>query len=354
MPIDAELARAFAERADGVRDGGMPLVGLFGEGIPALLVSASGGLAVDVKAPPLADADGGPVVSTVAEVVEDFMDAYATRFLHRYAAGAFDHFAMIVFARDDVAALAAYHYARELQRQGRVDTGGPRLHLWNMLHTDSAPVRAFNGGELTRFEDALADVLGLRCDDAAFEEAASAETERRAALALLPPGGEEAFVARNAGRWLSASHHAALIKPSAKAIAGPSIALVGTAFDVPVLHQIASEFGTVVADLQDYGRAPALIRDRADLLDALALDTLHIRCVPANRFSDALRRGTSGADIVIASVDENDDAFGWEIPAIRASVEARNGTFIDLGFRPFRPDAQWQNKARARIAEAIA
>lgn len=357
MELAPALSRAFAERADGARIGAAPRVGVFGEGAPLALIAAAGGRALDVKAPPLADARNGPVVASVAAVVEDFMDAFATRFLHRFAAGAFDDFALIVFARDDVAGLAAYQYAQELRRQGRVSAAGPRLHLWNLLHTDSRPAERFNLRELARLEEVLAATLGLRPDGARLEAAVAAETRRAQAAAGLPAGGAAAFIARNAGRWLDADDHAALLEamPAAPGVA-PTVVLAGTPCDIPVLHEICDGFGRVAADLQDYGRAAVAATgiDRATMLRGLAGDPLHLRAAPPGRLTAALAENVAGADLVICSVDPNDDAFGWEIPGLRRAVEAGGGRFVDLGFRPFRPDAGWIDTARTRIAEALA
>lgn len=357
---DAGIMRAFSERADGVRETGAGLVGVFGEGVPLPLVAAFDALAVDVKAPPLADASGGPQAACVAAVVEDFMDPFAARFLHRFAAGAFDRFALIVFARDDVAALSAYQYAQELRRLGMVARPGPRLHLWNLTHGGSAAIARFNAAELARLMRTLAEVFGKDPSDASLAAAIAAERRRAAALAALPAGGEEGFVRRNAGRWLTPEAHAAALSAQAAGGGtpdhGPRIALLGTACDTPVLHRACAGLGRVVADLQDYGRAPAAPPAEADataLVAALAADPLQIRAAPPHRFSRALVEGCATADLVISSVDRTDDAFGWEMPMLRDAVTARGARFLDLGFRPFRPDAAWCDAARGRIAEAL-
>lgn len=355
MPRAPALQAAFETRADGVSAGGMALVGIFGAGLPEALITARGGRPVDVKAPPLTDAANGPSVATVDRIVEGFMDPFAARFLHRFAAGAFDRFSLIFFARDDAAGLTAYQYAQELRRQRRVGRTGPRLYLWNMIHTVSAAATAFNLTELARLETCLSEVLGTEADDAALETAIAQEARRAAALAALPPGGAEAFVARVAGRWLTPEAHLALLGELDSPEAGPRIALVGTACDIPVMHSLCEGLGTVVADLQEYGRAsPAPgATDAAGLMRAAASDPLHIRAMPPGRYSDALRAGIAKADLVIATVDANDDGFGWEIPGLRAATEARGTRFLDLGFRPFRPDDTWYVAARRRIEEAL-
>jgi len=355
VPVQSDMQLAFDRRADGIDAGfGVP-VGVFGEGVPGPLVTALGGVSVDVKAPPLSDALDGPDMPSVASVAEPFLDSFTARFLHRFAAGSFDTFATIVFARDDVAGLAAYQYATELRRQGILPAAGPRLYLWNLLHTDSAPAERFNRRELERLTAHLEDTLGATLDPDRLADAVAAEARCAQALHALPPGGPDAFVARNAGRWLPPDVHADLLgahAPDAGAT-GPSIVLVGSACDIPVLHSLCAGLGQITADLQDYGRIAPTARNSADLLRHIAHDPLATRASPPVRYTRALQEGTEGADLVIASVDANDDSFGWELPVLRRTVESRGARFLNLGFRPFRPDAAWQDMARTKIEEAL-
>ncbi|MFZ7093766.1 2-hydroxyacyl-CoA dehydratase family protein [Primorskyibacter sp. 2E233] len=352
MPVHADLQQAFAMRADGVQTDGVELVGTFGEGVPRALIASLGGLAVDIKAPPLSDARDAVRSPIVESIAEPFLDTFATSFLHRFAAGAFDRFATLIFARDDVAALAAYQYALELRRQGRLPDRGPRMYLWNLLHTDTAPVAAFNRAELERLTDHLVETLGTGLDPNRLSEAVKAERRRMDALHALPPGGPDAFVARNAGRWLTPEAHGALLS-DLSAGEGPRIALVGTACDIPVMHALCEGLGQVVADLQDYGRLTEQPCRAADLLTEVAEDPLSPRAGPPARFTRALHDGIAGADLVIASVDRNDDSFGWELPGLRQAAAAQGARFLDLGFRPFRPDPAWQDDAKTRIAETL-
>lgn len=373
MPQASKLVKAFEERADGVRLSDAPLVGIFGEGFPKPIIAAAGGFLVDVKAPPLTDSTQGPVVSVVSAVVEDFMDSFAARFLHRFAAGALNDYAMIIFCRDDVAALAAYQYARELKRQGRVSSKGPQLHLWNMLHTDSEPAHHFNLKELEKLIDALNETLGKRLQDEDLDAAFTEDARRTDIVSQLPVGGVDAFIARNAGRWLSAKNHATLLqeipasayKNQTKSKTEHTFALVGTACDIPILHEICSGLGTVIADLQEYGQeykpdnntSPSKNDGTTNTLTSmmryLANDALHIRAAPPVRYTQALIRKVATADLVVASVDKNDDAFGWEIPLLRDRTQDRGGKFIDLGFRPFRPDSIWRDEARSKIEQVL-
>lgn len=359
MSDASALTRAFAERADGVCAPSGGLVGVFGSGAPLPLIEATGARCVDVKAPPLSDDEDGPRVLAVETLVENFMDPFAARFLHRFAAGAFDRFALIIFARDDVAALSAYQYALEMRRLGHVSQKGPALHLWNLIHGQSAAVTRFNRTELARMSDVLREVVGTGPDPSRIAETMAAERRRSEVLATLPTGGVDSFVARNAGRWMSAAAHCDALEQLPAPAEGPRIALVGTACDTPVLHALCEGWGRVVADVQEYGRSPAPQwtengTSAEALIDALAADPLEIRATPPRRFTDALLDGVSQADLVICSVDRTDDAFGWEVPLLRDAVEARGARFLDLGFRPFRPDASWRDRAQRSISEALA
>lgn len=359
MSDASALTRAFAERADGVCAPSGGLVGVFGSGVPRPLIEAAGGRCADVKAPPLSDDEDGPRVLAVGELVEDFMDPFATRFLHRFAAGAFDRFALIIFARDDVAALSAYQYALELRRLGRVSRQGPSLHLWNFTHGQSSAIMRFNRTEFSRLLDVLDAVLGSRPEPSEIAEAMAAERRLSQAIATLPAGGGDSFMARNAARWMSAAAYCDARADLPTPTGGPRIALVGTACDTPILHALCEGSGRIVADLQEYGRSPIPQwtengTSTEALIDALAADPLEIRATPPRRYTDALLDGIAQADLVICSVDPTDDAFGWEVPLLRHSTEARGARFLDLGFRPFRPNADWCDRAQRRIAEALA
>ena len=360
MEAAAEMYQAFRERADGVALGAQPLVGLFGDGIPEALVSASDARPVDVKAPPLADGRGGPIFPAVSAVVERFMDDFATRFLHRLAAGAFDKFDLIVFARDDVAALTAYQYAQELRRQGAIPDQTPRFHLWNFIHTDSDAAEAFNRLELDRLTQTLCEVSGTTLCQDTLAEAVKTEKVRATILDQFDVHDAETFVWRNAGRWMTAGRHVELLREipvKASEQDNRRIGLVGTACDLPVLHEVCGSFGTVVADLQPYGQVwPANNsgpEDTVGMLRHLARYPLHIRTNPPGRYTDMLIEKLAGCDLVVSSVDRNDDSFGWEVPVLRQRLAATGTTVVDLGFRPFRPGPDWIETAREAIQEAL-
>ncbi|MBF9033723.1 hypothetical protein HKCCE2091_05680 [Rhodobacterales bacterium HKCCE2091] len=347
------LERAFARGAAGAGDG-PGRVGLFGDGVPLALVAAAGGVALDVK---LAPPDPVPLHPAVAAVVEPFVDTFAARFLHRLAAGAYDGFAVLVFARDDAAALVAYQYAAELRRQGALPPGPP-LHLWNLVHTDSAPAHAFNMTEAARLRAALSahlDATGAP----SLAEALAQEDVRRAALARLDAASVSARVAhvwRNAGRYLSPLVHAEALDAALAEeprIEGDRIGLVGSAIGTAALHDLIDR---PVRDLTPTGAcwpgpAPAT-PDLEAVIRAAATDPLHPRAAPAGRHRAALVDRLAGCAAVVAQCAEHEEAFGWDIPPLREALAARGIPLIDLGLRPEPPDEAWLGAARARLAAA--
>ncbi len=362
MDAAKRLCSAFRQRSAASSSDERPLVGVFGDGLPEALVAACGGRPVEVKAPPLdEELQHSDAVSRIAE---PFLDEFASVFLHRLATGAFDSFAALIFARDDTAALTAYQYASELRRQRRIAREGPRLHLWNLLHTDSAAAHAFNMDQAARLVAFLGETLAIPADENRATAMFAAEADRLDAVNRMEAhriGGANEFVWRNAGRWLAPEVHAGLLDAALaeETSLDPvrSIGLVGTACDVPDVHRICERFGRVVVDLQPYGkvwpRCHAGGPDLDGLMQRVATEPLNIRINPPHRFGAALVDELKECDAVVVSYDANDDSFGWEVPSLRKALAARNIPLVDLGFRPFRPDQDWCREAADRIAEAL-
>lgn len=355
----SELQRAFAQRADGLASAPVPLIGYFGDGIALPIIQAAGAICADVKAPPLADAENGVVVPSVAEVAEPFLDDFTARFLHRFASGALAQFDLIVFARDDVAGLAAYQYAQELRRQGLVSKDGPRLFLWNLVHTDSAAAHRFNMLELANLRSVLSE-LGLKDDDAHLAKILDQERKRRALVESLVCSAADRFVFRNAGRWLTpGAHISALEQVSTQEPADGQrhVGLVGNANDLALMRELCGQFGHLSVDLQPFGDVwdydIEAVSDAESLVRAIAQNPLHVRTSPAENFGAVLRTRLAKCDLVVATLDRNDDSFGWEVPELKKFVKQNGGRFVDLGFMPFRPDRVWLAAARAQIQEVL-
>ncbi|MBF9030949.1 hypothetical protein HKCCE3408_11140 [Rhodobacterales bacterium HKCCE3408] len=358
MPESAaeRLERAFAAKAEGaVMDA--PRIGIFGDGLPDALVTAAGAVPLDIKASP----DGVRPDPRVAPFVEPFMDRFAAGFLHRLAAGAFDGFAGLVFARDDTAGLTAYQYALELRRIG-ILPDGPPLHLWNLLHTDSAPVHRFNMSEAARLDAFLSDTTGHGFREG-LEHALEVESRRldaveRLALAGLPARTE--FTWRNAGRWLGPEDHAGLIADAIGAATasspGPVIGLIGSASIDPALYDMLDRIGRLSVDLQPYGHVwPAAHAGGPDLdglIRAVATNPLHPRAAPAGCYRAALTERLANCDVVVAYCAPHEETLGWDLPSLSAALAAKGVPVVDLGFLPANPHDDWLAAAEARIRAA--
>lgn len=360
----AELDRAFEQR-DGYADAApVPRIGLFGNGIPETLIAATGALPVHLSGGRQAEA------SPIDAVIEPFVDDEVRIFLNRLMNGAFSGLRGIVFARDDAPALIAYQYATEWMRQGRAGSETVPLFLWNLVHTDTPAVHAFNLIQTEKLFAFLQPIGLSRPTPAAITEAAAAETGRRKALDLMQAAvgislsGATAFRWRNAGRVMAAGEHARLIGAAlSDSLESPPdgvrLGLVGSPVASVSTYDMLETFGPVVCDLQPWGRVwpgPGNTgRDLDEILVATASDASCPRITPTTAHRAAMVEALVGArcDLVVCQLAQTDDTFGWEIPGLAADLAARGIAFVNLGFRDAEPDAAWRERAATLIANAL-
>ncbi|MFC7703796.1 2-hydroxyacyl-CoA dehydratase family protein [Plastorhodobacter daqingensis] len=365
MTAASEEAAAALEAAFNSRDEGcsadMPRVGLFGNGIPEVVVAAAGACPVHLSMGRRA------LPHAIEQVIEPFVDAEARIFLNRLMQGDFAGYAGILFARDDIAALTAYQYAAEWIRQGQGAAGVPPLFLWNFVHTASEAAQAFNRIQLEKLTDFLQG-QGLAQPQHGWARAAGHEKSRRQALQRLEAwqgrgqGGATAMQWRNAGRFMPAERHAELLEKALAAAGAPRggrrLGLVGSPLACVETYRAFESLGPIVCDLQPWGSVwpgdPAAVSEPASLLQALASDAASARIVPASAHRGALLRAleTRRCDLVICQISQTDDSFGWEIPSLEAELRARGIGFVNLGFRDPEPDEAWRIAAAARLAGA--
>ena len=361
----AALETTFARKRPPAETGRM--VGVFGNGLPAALPTALGFVPIDVKMAPEDELTDHAIA--IIPYLEPFIDDYARIFLHRLFSGRFDDLHAIVFCRDDAAALVAYQYALELKRQGIGRTPCPRLLLWNLVHRESQPASAFNLAQAKK----LGEELSADASYAELPSAAADETARRTALSALDDlrkadrksiSATQAFVWRNAGRYLPASDHGRLLELACKAAArwpksksAQRIGLIGSPVDSTAFHAMLDEVGNVVTDLQPFGEAwpgPTGGETVVAMLQAEAGDRLCPRFEPATAYRDAIidRCVADRCDLVVAQLDQNDDSVGWDLPSLERSLRDHGIPLVNLGFRDHRPDAAWLRSASETIAAA--
>ncbi|MFD1912175.1 2-hydroxyacyl-CoA dehydratase family protein [Halodurantibacterium flavum] len=360
----ATLEQALA-RHDTWSDGSdLPRVGIFGNGVPETLIAAAGALPVHLSFGMTTGAHD------ISSVIEPFVDEEVRHFLVRLASGAFADYRGIVFARDDAPALIAYQYASEWVRQHPAKGVTPPLFLWNLVHSDSAAVRRFNDIQAGKLFAFLAG-QGLRHplpEDIAA--AASDEIQRIGMLREMQGevpstiSGTEAWIWRNAGRFMPAAVHARLLGQAlggerAPRKMGRRIGLVGSPLACPDVLAMLERHGSVVCDQQGFGAVwPCTGNAHArldDMLRAFAADPSCPRVTPARAYRDNIVRALLDADcdLVVCQLAQTDDTFGWEIPALSATLAARGITFVNLGFRDMRPGEAWLAEAQARLAQAL-
>lgn len=347
----AELAEAFAKADLMAAEAPGPVIGIFGNGAPETLIAACGATPVHVN---FGKAETHRDIDTL---IERFVDHEVRIFLNRFAAGAFNAFAGIVFVRDDAPALTAYQYATEWVRQGRGAEGAPPLFLFNLVHASTPAVEIFNA---VQGEKLLAFLTGLGLtppDAAALVRHAETAARRRALTANVSP------IQRNAGRFLSADRHADLLEAALaeKPSVDPAVrlGLVGSPLSSARAYDLFATFGDIVSDLQPFGQVwPGPWEAEPDLgrtLKAIAADPFCPRIAPPSLHREALVADLVAVrcDLVLCQLAQTDDTFGWEIPALSKALAEHGIGFVNLGFRDAEPSAEWLDRAAVLIAQAV-
>jgi hypothetical protein len=360
----AALERAMEQQEEWPRTASQPRVGIFGNGMPETLVAAAGAVPVHLALGTTTESH------PISEIIEPFVDEEVRHFLIRLMQGAFADLAGIIFARDDAPALIAYQYATEWIRQGLEREKTPPLFLWNLVHTDTPPVRAFNRLQAEKLH-ALFQSIGLKFpDEEDISAAALAEQRRAEALSAMDAAvgvtlsGTRAARWRNAGRFMSASDHADLLigalADTRESLPPPvRIGIVGSPLACERTYAMIETFGTVVCDQQSFGQmwpgsgnaAPRI----DDILVATAANPSCPRISPTSAHRAALLQTLLDARcfLVVCQLSQTDDTFGWEVPALATELAAHGMTLINLGFRDARPDDAWLEVAARRIADAL-
>jgi 2-hydroxyglutaryl-CoA dehydratase, D-component. len=360
----AALERAMEQQENWSSTAAMPRVGIFGNGMPETLVAAAGAVPVHL-------ALGTTTQShPICEVIEPFVDEEVRYFLVRLMRGDFADLAGIIFARDDAPALIAYQYATEWIRQDLERAKTPPLFLWNLVHTDTQPVRTFNRVQAKKLFGFF-EGLGLESPDAAdIAAAARAEQERAAALRKLDAAvgvslsGTRAARWRNAGRFMSAGEHAdllaAALAETVEDLPPPArIGIVGSPLCCEKTYRMIEGFGTVVCDQQGFGQVwpgPGnAASELEDILVATAADPSCHRIAPTSSHRAGLVRALKEArcNLVVCQLSQTDDTFGWEIPALATELAAQGMTLVNLGFRDARPGDAWLEGAAQQLDQAL-
>lgn len=354
------LARVFAGADGGGAKLDTPIVGVFGNGAPETLIAASGATPVHVNFGRLDQAAPGAMDA----VIEPFVDPEVRIFLNRFADGAFDGFAGIVFVRDDAPALTAYQYALEWVRQGSVRGATPPLFLLNTIHAATAPVRTFNRMQIEKLMDFLAGIGLPRIGDGELAQQARHASRRHKALAATSGSAEDAMMFRIAGRFLPMQRHAQLLEEAmdqtgpTDAGSGVRLGIVGSPLFSERAYTTFGKYGPIVCDLQPFGQIWPGDWEEAEtvetMLELLAGDAFCHRISPPNRYRERVVEALVAArcELVLCQLAQTDDTFGWDIPELSRQLDDRGIGFVNLGFRDAHPDDAWLARAGKLIARA--
>jgi len=356
----ATLESAFEQRDSWCAAADRPLVGIFGNGMPENLIAAAGAVPVHLSM-------GNAVAEhEITSVIEPFVDDEVRTFLVRLMCGELAAYRGIVFARDDAPAMIAYQYATEWIRQDRKRAATPSLFLWNLVHTDSAPVRRFNSIQAGKLFDFLEATGLVRPDEASLKSASVEEIRRSRALHAMAGAvsGSTAFRWRNAGRFMGAGEHADLLEAglaqnSDSHPAGLRIGLVGSPLASAPTYAMLEAFGQVVCDLQPLGSVwpgPGnLAASLEDVLARTAADSSCPRISPATAYRAAMvaRLVEARCELVVCQLAQTDDTFGWEVPRLFDELKAQGIACVNLGFRDAAPPRAWVDEAASKIVKAL-
>ncbi|CAE7845985.1 unnamed protein product, partial [Symbiodinium necroappetens] len=296
-------------------------------------------------------------------VIEPFVDPEVRIFLNRFADGAFDGFAGIVFVRDDAPALTAYQYALEWVRQGSVRGATPPLFLLNTIHAATAPVRTFNRMQIEKLMDFLAGIGLPRIGDGELAQQARHAGRRHKALAATLGSAEDAMMFRIAGRFLPMQRHAQLLEEAmdqtgpTDAGSGVRLGIVGSPLFSERAYTTFGKYGPIVCDLQPFGQIWPGDWEEAEtvetMLELLAGDAFCHRISPPNRYRERVVEALVAArcELVLCQLAQTDDTFGWDIPELSRQLEDRGIRFVNLGFRDAQPDDAWLARATRAATE---
>ena len=320
-----KLELAYRDRLALVRRQARPVVGYVGNTVPVELIVAAGCMPVRI-----APIDGDTALAD--PYVESISDPDVRRIFNLFCTGALDALDLLIVPRSTESQHKLYLSLREAVRTG-VTTRGPRLWLYDILHTQRDSSHDYGRVRTQALRDALAEI-GSACDDEALREAIRQSNAVRTRLGQLheqrwtqPVSGRQAHVSTGALRFMSPEDGAAALQDLTldKIAQGPRLLVRGVPLDHDGLHSLVEELGaTLVAEDDDWGARAAepLIDEALPPLQAVFehcwRDVPCVRIHPADDswFNAALRR--PGLDGVLFYLPKPDDVHGWSYPADKA------------------------------------
>jgi hypothetical protein len=268
-------------------------------------------------------------------------------------AGRLADVARVVIPRSSDSDYKCFLYLREFVRGGLAAAMAPTA-LFDLLQSDGPHVGRHNVERTRALLESMADASEHRPSDGELREEIELTNAARAAarrLAALRHGagrvsGTELFPLLGAFWHVPPREYASLANQAAEDLAsrsplpGPRVLLAGAPVDGTDLHSAIESRGAVVVDeLSAWSSAGSDddIRCNEDPVAALA-DACRCRTIgarlPAGSMRDRVERALDQVDAVVVSLPDDDATFGWDYPALRERLTAR-----DLPHAVLRGDA---------------
>jgi hypothetical protein len=351
-------------RHGGASDHADPVVVISWPAVPIELVRAAGLRPAMIRGAALAT----PLADRWLEP-----DTFPNRLRHLVdsaLAGRLQHALCVVLPRTSDPDYKAFLYLRELVRR-RVTPSLPPIVLFDLLQSNGPDVRAYDGARARDLFETLATLRQRRAStDAVHDEIGRANAARSAVRRLLAlrrhgprVSGTEVLPLLGAFWRMAPDEYAVLANEAADTLGrrapldGPRVLLAGAPVDGPALHAAIESLGAiVVAESSPWGTdMPGEdVSSEADPFTAIAERYRRSATGPRMPLTTAqqlVRRAVDDVDAVIVVLPPEDTVFGWDYPALRAWLEARQLPHMCVTSDPCLPLAPAD---RDRLAALIA
>ena len=285
-------------------------------------------------------------------------------------AGRLQHPMCVVLPRTSDPDYKAFLYLRELVRRG-VTPPLPPVLLFDLLQSNGPDVRAYDAARARALFETLATLRQRPAStedvDAAIEQTNVARAALRRLLDLRRHGprvsGAEVLPLLGAFWCMAPDEYAGLANEAADVLSrrtphdGPRVLLAGAPVDGPALHAAIEAFGAVViAEPGPWGTDAPGEDVSSDGDPFMALAERYRRCatgprMPLTTVQQLMQSLTDDVDAVIVVLPPEDTAFGWDYPALRVWLAARQLPHLCVTSDPCLPLSPVD---RERLAALIA
>ena len=365
----AALTQAFEDQTTGhggAADGIQPVVVMSWPAVPIEIVRAAGLRPVVIRG------DSAPTPLADRWLEPDAFPNRLRQLVDGALAGRLRDAMCVVLPRTSDPDYKAFLYLRELIRGG-VMPRRPPIVLFDLLQSSAPDVRAYDAARTRDLFDTLVTLhqRTASLDDVhgAIERTNRARAALRRILALrrgVPRvSGAEVLPLIGAFWRLAPEEYTALADRAADTLsrrpplAGPRVLLAGAPVDHPAMHAAIESLGAVVvAEPGPWGTDAAGEEVSPEGDPFMAIADRYRRSSVGPRLPltavQELRRVADDVDAVIVSLPPEDTAFGWDYPALRAWLDARQLPHLCVTSDPCLPLGAADCRRVAALIAAVA